>query len=261
VEALYVDGRIYEAGKTAEYRCVAVRPAMWIELDAEEIDNINRLIREKEEKEAREKEELDRMIAEAKSTVKVTGDTVIFGAYPKGPDNIEAPVEWQILKRDGNKALLLSKYVLLEKKYHSKAGGATWDCCSLRTWLNSTFIKKLFSKDGQKRILETEVLPDTSSNPLADERINPGEKTVDKIFLLSYSEVREFFPEREAHGCLNFYGREVSWLTRTPGVIRYMPSRRLAETKECVLNSYENSNETSLEHGIRPAMWITLDGN
>lgn len=82
-----------------------------------------------------------------------------------------------------------------------------------------------------------------------------------KIFLLSYSEVCEFFPEREAHGCLNFNGREVPWLTRTPGVRRYAPSRRLAETKECVLNSYENSHETSLEDGIRPAMWITLDGN
>ncbi|MBO5077377.1 MAG: hypothetical protein J5584_07265 [Clostridia bacterium] len=262
VETLYVDGHIFEAYQTAEGSgCVAVRPAMWIELDAEEIDNINRSIRENEEKEAREKEEHDRMIAEAKSTVKLTGDTVIFGAYPKGPDNVEAPVEWQILKRDGNKALLLSKFALFKKKYQSKAGGVTWDCCSLRTWLNGSFIKNSFSKDGRARILETEVLPDTDSNPTVDERINAGEKTVDKIFLLSFSEVCEFFPEIEARGCLNFKGRDVGWLTRTPGVRRYIQFGKLVELKECVLYSNGVAVEAKDEHEIRPAMWITLDGN
>ncbi len=55
--------------------------------------------------------------------------------------------------------------------------------------------------------------------------------------------------------------KRVGWLTRTPGVCRFFPSDRLAETKKYVLNSYGNSEETSWESEIRPAMWITLDGN
>lgn len=53
------------------------------------------------------------------------GDTIIFGNYPQDSDGSEEPIEWVILKTKGSKALLISKYILEERKYHETKGDIT----------------------------------------------------------------------------------------------------------------------------------------
>ena len=49
------------------------------------------------------------------------GDIITFGRYPQTASGIDStPIEWIVLDRDGSRALLLSKYGLDMKPYHTK---------------------------------------------------------------------------------------------------------------------------------------------
>ncbi len=57
----------------------------------------------------------------------MVGDYITFGRYPqtaKGNDN--TPIEWLVLARDGQKALLISRYALDCQAYNSKYDDMTW---------------------------------------------------------------------------------------------------------------------------------------
>lgn len=81
------------------------------------------------------------------------GDYVTFGHYPQGlGDDTNAPVTWMVLKTEGDKALLLSKYVLDCFPYNRERRIASWDDCSLKNWLNGEFLRRCFKKDEICRI-------------------------------------------------------------------------------------------------------------
>ena len=46
------------------------------------------------------------------------GDRVLFGNYRWDEDGTVHPIEWKILKKEENKVLLLSKYILDVKPYN-----------------------------------------------------------------------------------------------------------------------------------------------
>ena len=76
------------------------------------------------------------------------GNYVAFGTYPQtaaGTD--KTPIEWLVLDRDGNKALIISRYGLDAQPYNTKCTDITWEKCTLRTWLNSTFMNKAFTSE------------------------------------------------------------------------------------------------------------------
>lgn len=70
-----------------------------------------------------------------------------FGHYEQG-NGIE-PIEWVILKMEGTKVFLLSKYALDYQPYHDTFEPVTWENCSLRKWLNESFFI-LHLKDGRE---------------------------------------------------------------------------------------------------------------
>ena len=78
------------------------------------------------------------------------GDTYIFGSYEQDDntqDGTEA-IEWIVLDKSENeqKILLISKYALDGKKFEGESSKATWDTCSLRSWLITISITRLFPK-------------------------------------------------------------------------------------------------------------------
>ena len=90
------------------------------------------------------------------------GDIVTFGHYPQSASgNDSTPIEWIVLETDGNNnALLLSKCVLDCQPFHTDTPelewrDATWETCSLRTWLNTDFMNTAFNVDEQQRIVLT----------------------------------------------------------------------------------------------------------
>lgn len=115
--------------------------------------------------------------------------TIKFGRYPQASKNENALIEWLVLKNDGSKALLISKYALDCQKYNTTDTSVTWETCTLRRWLNGSFINSAFSAEEQKQILHTTVTSDR--NPSYS--TYPGNNTKDKVFLLSIAEAQKYF--------------------------------------------------------------------
>ena len=123
------------------------------------------------------------------------GSYVTYGTYPQtAAGNDSTPIEWLVLEYDAknNRALLISRYGLDCQKYNRSKADVTWEDCSLRTWLNGTFLNKAFSKAEQGAILTTNV--DNSKSQCFNEwSTSGGNNTQDKIFLLSYAEANKYF--------------------------------------------------------------------
>ena len=130
------------------------------------------------------------------------GDIVILGSYEQDNDlsNGAEPIEWQVVgTRDGH-TLLISKYALDCKQYNEEWTDITWENCTLRSWLNNDFYNKAFSSFDKKWIVTAH-----NSNPDSYELYRPlntssytygakgGNATNDKVFLLSWTEARDYF--------------------------------------------------------------------
>lgn len=135
----------------------------------------------------------DNMIAVARDAKFTVGNYVTFGTYPQTKAGNDAtPIEWLVLARDGNKALLISRYALDAQPYNKDYTSVTWETCTLRTWLNGTFYNKAFSSTEQAAIMTTNV--DNSKNQCySGWNTSGGNNTQDKVFLLSYAEANQYF--------------------------------------------------------------------
>ena len=127
-------------------------------------------------------------------------ETVLFGSYEQDGDAASGkePIEWLVLARDGDKALLLSKYALDHQSfmpfYEPVTEPFTWESCSLRQWLNSTFLNAAFSAEEQRRLLTTTVITASGGRKGSE---NPF-TTEDRVFLLSDTEVYAYFSSEAA---------------------------------------------------------------
>ena len=118
-------------------------------------------------------------------------DTITFGSYPQSDisGNIKDPIEWIVLDKQGDKALLLSKYILIEKCYNDELKNITWGSCTLRDWLNVTFYNTAFNSSEKGRIDITYV----KNNKNKEYGTSGGNNTYDHIFLLSLDEIEKYF--------------------------------------------------------------------
>ena len=191
---------------------------------------------------------------------------MFFGSYEQddNSENGKEYIEWQVLKKDEDKLLLISSYVLDTYRYNSQGVSITWETCSLRKWLNETFYNEAFNKDEQNRIKTTLVAP--HSNP--DYSVNAGNNgTRDKVFLLSIWEADNYFKTNGSRRCqatlhaisqgAKVYSQdnECEWHLRTPGNMGY----KIAYVSyDGAIKSYGKSVNELKE--IRPAIWIDLNG-
>ena len=94
-------------------------------------------------------------IAKDKSKLE-TGDIVFFGKFEQDGnlENGPEPIEWIVLKKDNNKLILLSKYVLTHRPIHSVAKEFNWYQSELCAWLNNEFYNEAFSETEKKRMFK-----------------------------------------------------------------------------------------------------------
>jgi len=99
-----------------------------------------------------------------KEAFQTIGNIVRFGLYEQDNnlDNGPEEIEWIVLDVQQEKSLLLSKYGLDAICYNTEKTNVTWETCTLRSWLNSEFLKKAFTMQEQSAILSTKV--DNSKN-------------------------------------------------------------------------------------------------
>ena len=171
-----------------------------------------------------------------------------------------------MLKREGSRALVLSKYGLNYREYNRTYDDVTWETCTLRAWLNDTFLNDAFTADEQARIVTADVSTAGFDPGNESGYSEGGNDTHDEVFLLSREEVLELVPESEwalpiseyaliySEGTGN-YGERVWWL-RSPG--RWQENACVVNGDRGAAYIYMEENVNRLRY-VRPAMWIELD--
>lgn len=127
------------------------------------------------------------------------GDIITFGNYWQHTYKSDGkqPVEWQVLDVKDGKALVISKYGLINHGYNEERACVTWETCTLRKWLNDTFIQDIFSAEEMKAVMLSDVSADKNPSYNTDQ----GNDTKDKLFLLSIEEVEQYFVSDEERLC------------------------------------------------------------
>ena len=191
------------------------------------------------------------------------GGYIKFGSYKQDNSisNGNEKVEWLVLAIEDRMALVISRYALDCKPYNEEWENITWEKCTLRRWLNSTFINDTFSEEEKSLIPAVAVSAD--ENP--EYGTNPGITTKDKVFLLSINEVERYFDykgDRMCKATAYAEGKGISiwdngccnWWLRTSG-----SNQNFAATVNHVGGVYEYGNYVNIDnYAIRPALWINL---
>lgn len=193
------------------------------------------------------------------------GDTITFGAYEQdnNTSNGKEAIEWTVLDKDGMSLLLVSKQSLDCQQYNTSYTNVTWESCSLRKWMNGTFLNNAFSAEEQSQIQNTNVSADKSPKYST----NPGNATTDKVFLLSITEAEKYFSSDSARQCsatayAKAQGAYTStgngncwWWLRSPGIRQ---DDAAAVTYDGSV-SYSGLYVNYVSDAVRPALWINLD--
>ena len=204
------------------------------------------------------------------------GERVFFGTYEQDNNTANGPekIEWLVLAKEDGKVLLISDKALDCRLYNTSFVDITWATCSLRQWLNETFLNDAFSSAEEAMIADTNVSADKNPEYSTD----PGNATTDKVFLLSINEVNRYFDGDEARKCVpTAYaianGAYTSnsetkggaatcwWCLRSPGY----DQRYAADVTHDGSVDYGGSVNyygyfVSYDNaGVRPALWINLD--
>lgn len=188
------------------------------------------------------------------------GDIINFGAYEQ--DNVKIngkeEIEWQVLDKKDNKLFLISTKALDCQQYNTSYTDVTWETCSLRFWLNDTFLNTAFSEKERSLIQTTTVSAD--KNP--EYETNPGNETTDKVFLLSITEVEKYdigkcIPTDYAvgNGAYGSSYRYCWWWLRSPGDNQDRAALINHDGEVCFYGFAVDYNHAC----VRPAMWINLD--
>ena len=212
------------------------------------------------------------------------GDFITFGNYEQDddPDNGPEPIEWIVLDVLDGKALLLSRYALEARPYHTEyVTGITWENCALRGWLNDDFLNKAFSMEEQSFILTT-IVDNSASQGFSEWNTTGGNNTQDKVFLLSCAEAERYLSvkSRKSDDNENVKARVAPtqyaiktgvytdrykkteegdeagwWWLRSPGIDSFCTARI------CTYGSIDSMDFCHINGAVRPALWLDLNSD
>jgi len=188
-------------------------------------------------------------------------EKVSFGKY-----------SWRILDKQDDMMLIITEGVIEERPYNEnneEYGIITWENSSIRKYLNSEFLLK-FSEEEQNQILLIQV--DNPDNVWFETA--GGNRTWDKVFLLSLEEADRYFgngddylnivkrpgfnsllPSTNDADRVAAYGTW-NWMLRSPGAQGWF----VAYIGHGGLVSVAGDVASNRSRGIRPALWIEIQG-
>lgn len=128
--------------------------------------------------------------AEETAAVQV-GDHFTFGVYEQDNDltNGKEPLEWRVLKIEGNEALCITEYGIDSVAYSTAGGWARWRTATLRDWLSNDFYNAAFT-DEEKAAIVTKEITNWREKP-----------STDPVILLSTDEAKRLFSSHEDRMC------------------------------------------------------------
>ena len=192
-------------------------------------------------------------------------DIIKFGQYEQD-DNVKngkEEIEWQALDVKDGKVLVVSLYALESKAYHSPWQDVTWETCTLRKWLNDSFLNTAFGAQHQNLIPAVTVPADANPNY----KTNPGNDTNDKVFLLSLREAETYFPDSYERRCEKSEKvhratddetchNDSWWWLRTPS---FRQNEAVIVRQYNATSDFSNLPVCNTYGAVRPAMWIDLE--
>ena len=189
------------------------------------------------------------------------GETIEFGNYPQDKDGTEKPIEWIVMKKEGNQVLLLSKYVLDAKPYNKEWEDVTWETSDIRQWLNNEFYTTAFNK-AEKAKIQTSLIKNEDNSKYGT---NGGNDTEDKVFLLSEKETETLFSNKEERiakateyatksGVYVNEEKAAWWWLRSPGD----NSKNAAEVWNYGWVGRSGDDVDCSNDGVRPALHLNL---
>lgn len=191
------------------------------------------------------------------------GDVVRLGAYEQDNDLSDGAeeIEWIVLSRQDDRALLISKYALDYAPFNTGSAISTWDYSTLLQWLNESFFTTAFTPAEQSLIRLSRVEADRNLFFRSD----PGKTTRSRVFLLSLAEAMDYFRTSDDRQCApTAYaeaqgacpeGSSCGWWLRSPGYDESAASRVLADGSFSYIGQ---PAERSL--AVRPAIWVDCAG-
>ena len=204
-------------------------------------------------------------LLKAHPNIAQVGDVIYFGTYEQDNNfsNGKEEIEWRVLEKDENgRMLVVSKYALDCRSYHSSVKQITWEDSDIRSWLNNDFYSNVFSS-SEKSAVKTVTNENTGNS---DFNVNGGNKTSDKIFILSIDEAKRYLPNNIDRMCqatkyaeskgteLDSLTHNCRWWLRSPGSTLY--SAASVKIDGFILNM---GTPVSVDKAfVRPAMWIEI---
>ena len=189
------------------------------------------------------------------------GETIEFGNYPQDKDGTEKPIEWIVMKKEGNQVLLLSKYVLDAKPYNEEVEEVTWETSDIRKWLNNEFYTTAFNK-AEKAKIQTSLIKNEDNSEYGT---SGGNDTEDKVFLLSEKEAETLFSNdkkriakateyAEESGVYGNEEKAAWWWLRSPG--HWSDGAAVVNRNGWVYR--DGDYVSSSVDGVRPALHLNL---
>ena len=210
------------------------------------------------------------------STVEVD-DIILVGGYG-----------WRVLDKQDGKVLVLSEKIVTTLQFRTKVPGMDdldyiirWENSPFRDYLNTTFYNETFNAREKEMIVET--LIKTESHPWFG--ASGGNDTHDKLFLLSYEEVVQYFGDSGQFGgeplaldadrwADRFQAVYVDdeynaariaqdietdepflWWLRSPGYS--LEAAHITDDGKIYMGLHYNEHLYMIAGGIRPAMWLS----
>ena len=222
-------------------------------------------------------------LPDSESTPLFVGQVFTFGRFEQdgNPSNGPEPIEWRVLEVDAyaRRALVISVRSLTGAPYNAAQTDVTWENCSLRQWLNDSFLQTAFNETEQWAVPGSWISNGSAECDPACASYG-GNDTWDRVFLLSYREANACFDgrrmdaKREAYidrlaaptrfaraqgaYCPEYFRTESGeyagwWWLRSPGRNQ---AYAIYVDNNGEFQSIRVNKDTG---GVRPAMWIDLD--
>ena len=153
-----------------------------------------------------------------------------FGTFP----NDDEPMAWIVLNVEDGKALLLSEYLIEERRFNETlVRGMRWPDSDLRATLNEDYAEEIFNEEERKHL----ALYQTDT------------ETEDHVFLLNESEFYKYVQTKDCIGTMKGDDTAHNWWLRSASGIVYQ--MHVVGENGAVNNS---GYITERRHYVRPAI-------
>ena len=185
-------------------------------------------------------------------------------------------IEWDIIKEENSKALLISNYMLDTQEYcetdrtdqFERSNGETgyannYKLSTIRAWLNDDFYNTAFI-DAEKEIIDLTTVKNDETTTISSPNPYTCANTEDYVFLLSYEEAASYYLNKESRITSGSdYAKCQGLFTNDDGNSQWRlrsPNPQYSNSASYVTSSGELKMEyvDIISRGERPALWIEL---